>query len=59
MYYRDYRDRDLAREVYAGLHQEARGNLAEMDYSKAGRNCPHRLVISELMRDACRVLTQG
>ena len=46
MYYRDYGDRDPAREVYAGLPQEGRGHLAEMDYSKAGRNCPHGLVIA-------------
>jgi hypothetical protein len=55
MYYRDYGDRDLAREVYAGLPQEAWGNLAEMDYPKAERDCPHGLAISELMRDASRV----
>ena len=59
MYYRDYGDRDPCREVYAGLPQEGRGNLAEIDYSKAGRNCPRGLVIAELMCGACRVLTQG
>ncbi|HIJ69625.1 MAG TPA: hypothetical protein HPP57_09010 [Deltaproteobacteria bacterium] len=53
----DYGDRDPAREVYAGLHQEAKGNLAEMDYSEAKRDCPHGLAISELMRDASRMLT--
>jgi len=59
MYYRDYGDRDPGREVYAGLPQEGRGNLAEIDYSKAGGNCPRGPVIAELMRGACRVLTQG
>lgn len=53
----DYGDRDLAREVYAGLPQEAKGNLAEMDYSEAERDCLHGLAISELMRDASRMLT--
>jgi len=33
--------------------------LAEMDYSKPERACPSGLTISELMREALRVLTQG
>ena len=57
MYYRDYGHRDLAREGYEGLPQEAKRNLAEMDYSEAERCCPYGLAISELMRDVSRVLT--
>ncbi|HBZ56746.1 MAG TPA: aldo/keto reductase, partial [Syntrophobacteraceae bacterium] len=37
MYYRDYGDRDLARNVFAGLTGETRFQLAEVDYSRAER----------------------
>ena len=56
MYYRDYGDRDLAREVYAGLPEEARMRLTEVDYAQAERACPQGLAIAELMREASRVL---
>lgn len=56
MYYRDYGDRDLAREVYAGLSEEARARLSEVDYAKAERACPQGLAIAQLMREASRVL---
>jgi predicted aldo/keto reductase-like oxidoreductase len=56
MYYRDYGDRDLAREVYAGLSEEARARLTEVDYAKAERACPQGLAIAKLMREASRVL---
>ena len=42
MYYRDYGDRDLAREVYAGLPEEARARLAEVDYSQGREGLPAR-----------------
>lgn len=56
MYYRDYGDPDLAREVYAGLSEEARMRLTEVDYSKAERACPQGLAISKLMHEASRML---
>ncbi|MHC1727274.1 MAG: aldo/keto reductase [Syntrophobacteraceae bacterium] len=56
MYYRDYGDRDLAREVFAGLPEEARERLTALDYTKAERACPQRLAIAELMREASRIL---
>jgi uncharacterized protein len=56
MYYRDYGDRDLAREVYAGLPEKARARLTEVDYAKAERACPQGLAIARLMREASRVL---
>jgi uncharacterized protein len=56
MYYRDYGDRDLAREVYAGLSEEARARLTEVDYAKAERDCPQGMAIARLMREASRVL---
>jgi uncharacterized protein len=56
MYYRDYGDRDLAREVYAGLFEEVRSQLTELDYTKAERACPQGLAIARLMREASQIL---
>ncbi|MGA3117540.1 MAG: aldo/keto reductase [Syntrophobacteraceae bacterium] len=56
MYYRDYGERDLAREVYAGLPDGARARLTQVDYSPAEKVCPHRLAISKLMREASEIL---
>ncbi|HBD10006.1 MAG TPA: hypothetical protein DCZ69_17280 [Syntrophobacteraceae bacterium] len=55
IYYRDYGDRDLARNVFAGLTGETRFQLAEVDYSRAERLCPQGLAISRLMHEASRV----
>ncbi len=57
MYYRDYGDRDLAREVYAGLPVQARARLTQVDYSLAEKACPQKLAISRLMREASEILT--
>jgi len=56
MYYRDYGDRELARNVFAGLPEEARSQLAELDYSRAEKACPQGLAIAELMREASDLL---
>ncbi len=56
MYYRDYGERDLAREVYAGLPDEARARLTQVDYSLAEKACPQKLAISKLMREASEIL---
>lgn len=56
MYYHDYGDRDLAREVFAGLPEGARMRLAEVDYSRAEKACPQGLAIADLMREASRLL---
>jgi len=56
MYYRDYGERDLAREVYAGLPEQARELLTRIDYSRAEKACPRRLAISKLMREASEIL---
>ena len=56
MYYRDYGDRDLAREVFAGLSEQSRTMMAHADYSRAERACPQRLAIADLMREASRLL---
>ena len=56
MYYRDYGERDLAREVFAGLPHKAREILTQIDYSRAEEACPQKLAISKLMRDASETL---
>ncbi len=56
MYYRDYGERDLAREVYAGLPDHARARLTQVDYSLAEKACPQKLAISRLMREASEIL---
>ena len=56
MYYRDYGDHRLAREVYAALAKETNARLTEVDYSKAEKACPQGLAIGELMREAAQVL---
>jgi aryl-alcohol dehydrogenase-like predicted oxidoreductase len=56
MYYRDYGDRELARNVFAELPEEARLQLAELDYSRAEEACPQGLAIAELMREASHLL---
>jgi hypothetical protein len=56
MYWRDYGERDLAREVFAGLPDRARAQLATIDYSAAEKACPRKLAISKLMREAAEIL---
>ncbi|HYA41578.1 MAG TPA: aldo/keto reductase [Syntrophobacteraceae bacterium] len=56
MYYRDYGERDLAREVFAALPEKARAQLTQIDYSLAEKACPCRLAISKLMREALEIL---
>jgi predicted aldo/keto reductase-like oxidoreductase len=56
MYYKDYGDRDLARDVFAGLSEAARSHLTEIDYSTAEKACPQGLAIAELMAEASQLL---
>jgi hypothetical protein len=56
MYYRDYGERDLAREVYASLPDQARAMVTQIDYSRAEKTCPRKLAISKLMREASEIL---
>ena len=56
MYYRDYGERELAREVFAGLPDNARAVLTRIDYSGAEKACPQKLAISKLMREASEIL---
>lgn len=56
MYYRDYGERDLARQVFADLSEEARAQLTEIDYSLAEKKCPQGLEIARLMHEASTLL---
>jgi hypothetical protein len=56
MYYHDYGERDLAREVYAGLPEHVRAGLTQVDFSLAEKACPQKLAISRLMREASEIL---
>ncbi|MBM4274643.1 MAG: aldo/keto reductase [Deltaproteobacteria bacterium] len=56
MYHQYYGEPELARLTFAGLPQEARQRLTEVDYSPAEQACPHRLAIAALMRQAAEML---
>ncbi len=56
MYYRYYGEPELARLTFAGLPEEVRQWLTEVDYSRAEQTCPHGLAIAEFMRQASEVL---
>lgn len=56
MYYRDYGEHDLAREVFASLPDQARAVLTQVDYSEAEAACPQGLEIAKLMHEASKIL---
>ena len=56
MYHRYYGEPELARETFAGLPEEIRQRLTEVDYSRAEQACPQRLAIAQLMRQAAEML---
>ncbi len=56
MYHRYYGEPELARETFAGLPEEIRRRLTEVDYSRAEQACPQRLAIAQLMRQAAEIL---
>jgi predicted aldo/keto reductase-like oxidoreductase len=56
MYHRYYGEPDLARLTFAGLPEEVRQRLTEVDYSRAEQACPHRLAIATLMHQAKELL---
>ena len=56
MYYRGYGDRELARGVFAGIPEEVRAKLTQVDYSEAEKACPQGLAIAELMAEASQLL---
>jgi len=56
MYYQYYGQPELARLTFAGLPEEVRRRLTEVDYCRAEQACPHGLAITELMRQAWELL---
>jgi hypothetical protein len=56
MYHHYYGEPELARQTFAGLPQEVRQRLTEVDYSLAEQACPHKLAIAQLMRQAGEIL---
>jgi hypothetical protein len=56
MYHRDYGEPELARLTFAGLPEEVRRRLTEVDYSRAEQACPQGMAIAELMRQAREIL---
>ena len=56
MYHQYYGEPELARLTFAGLPEEVRQQLAEVDYSRAEQACPHGLAIAALMRQAAEML---
>ncbi len=56
MYHQYYGEPELARLTFAGLPEEVRQRLAEVDYSQAEQACPHGLAIAALMRQAAEIL---
>ncbi|MFI5354050.1 MAG: aldo/keto reductase [Desulfobaccales bacterium] len=56
MYHRYYGEPELARLTFAGLGEEVKQRLTEVDYSQAEQACPHGLAIADLMRQAKKML---
>jgi predicted aldo/keto reductase-like oxidoreductase len=56
MYHQYYGEAELARLTFAGLPEEVRRRLTEVDYSPAEQACPHGLAIAEFMRQAMEML---
>lgn len=56
MYHQYYGEAELARLTFAGLGEEVKQRLTEVDYSPAEQACPHGLAIAELMRQAQELL---
>lgn len=56
MYYKDYGETALARELYASLPAALRGERGSLDFSRAEAACPRGLAIASLMEEAAGLL---
>jgi predicted aldo/keto reductase-like oxidoreductase len=56
MYHQYYGEPKLAKLTFAGLPEEVKRRLTEVDYSRAEQACPHGLAITDLMRRAMEML---
>jgi predicted aldo/keto reductase-like oxidoreductase len=57
MYARRYGMGDFARKRFAELPGEVRNKIAGSDYSMAERDCPQKMPIAQLMKQACEELS--
>lgn len=56
MYYRDYGEQDLARELFASLPETVRSRLGGLDFAAAEAACPRGVPIAAIVGDATRIL---
>jgi uncharacterized protein len=56
MYYRDYGERELARELFASLPETARLRLASLDFAPAEAACPRGVPIAAILGQASTLL---
>jgi predicted aldo/keto reductase-like oxidoreductase len=52
MYHDSYGSKQLAKEHFAAIDAEIRGKMTSLDYSLAQSNCPQKLPIGRLMKEA-------
>ncbi len=56
MYSRQYKDIELAKSVFYQMPEQTRKSMVEIDYSYAERQCPHKMAIASLIRQAVEEL---
>ncbi len=56
MYSRSYGDRNHAIELFKDIPEKVRTKIASLDYSSAEKQCPQKMAIGNLMRDALKEL---
>ncbi|MGD9062751.1 MAG: aldo/keto reductase [Desulfobacterales bacterium] len=56
MYSRSYGDRNHAIELFKDIPEKVRAKIASLDYSSAEKQCPQKMAIGNLMRDALKEL---
>lgn len=56
MYYHSYGDHGYAREIFGSIPAPVRARLAALDFTAAERVCPNKLPITQLVREATRLL---
>jgi uncharacterized protein len=56
MYYRDYGERELARELLASLPENVRDRMGSLDFASAEAACPRGMPVATVARDAAALL---
>ncbi len=56
MYFRDYGDRDRARRLFNEIPEEIRKQINRLDYTRAEQQCPQKMAVGKLMREAAEIL---